>query len=96
MMVQVARGKRKYFTDEEFRETLRKNTIYYPNAKLEIKDYHYKCTNSTYNGEWRGGFRQGYGVMKWPDGAMYEGTFDFGRANGQGKFTHLKGEIYEG
>jgi hypothetical protein len=34
--------------------------------------------------------------MKWQDGAVFEGNFDFGRAHGKGKFLHLKGEIYEG
>jgi len=28
---------------------------------------------AVYEGEWRNGMRQGYGVQNWPDGSRYEG-----------------------
>ncbi len=34
--------------------------------------------------------------MKWLDGAIYDGEWDFGEAFGQGKFFHIDGDIYEG
>ena len=30
-------------------------------------------TGATYTGQWIGGFRDGFGVQVWPDGARYEG-----------------------
>jgi hypothetical protein len=32
--------------------------------------------------------------MNWPDGASYEGEWNFGHAHGQGKFIHADGDIY--
>jgi len=34
--------------------------------------------------------------MRWPDGAKYEGDWQFNQAAGQGKFFHVDGDIYEG
>ena len=53
-------------------------------------------SGATYVGEWRGGFRDGYGEQKWQDGASYFGEWKENRANGQGKFIHVDGDIYEG
>lgn len=94
-MKKVFRIKKKYFVDEEFWETISKTVKYIKNQKLSIRKYIYK-TGSIYNGEWRGGFRQGKGSMIWADGAQYEGEWNMGRAYGTGKFTHSKGEIYDG
>ena len=34
-------------------------------------------TGATYSGQWIGGFRDGFGVQVWPDGARYEGITIF-------------------
>ena len=74
------RIKKKYFLDEEFHETLSNKKIYNPSFKIIKKDYVYKTTGSKYSGEWLGGFRHGFGIMQWPDGAKYEGQWELGRA----------------
>jgi hypothetical protein len=51
-------------------------------------------TGSTYNGEWRGGFRDGNGTMTWIDGAKFEGLWEIGMASGQGTFVHIDGDVY--
>jgi len=33
---------------------------------------------ATYNGEFKGGFRHGTGIMTWADGAKYDGQWNFG------------------
>ena len=38
----------------------------------------------------------GYGVMKWPDGKIYEGNFKNDLKNGFGKLTTVEGKVYEG
>lgn len=40
--------------------------------------------------------KHGFGVQVWKDGAMYEGEWRNGKANGQGKFSHTNGDIYDG
>ncbi|KAF7457902.1 membrane occupation and recognition nexus protein morn2 [Cryptosporidium felis] len=50
----------------------------------------------TYEGEWLGDKKHGYGVQKWPDGAVFEGNFVNGTANGFGIFIHTDGDKYEG
>jgi hypothetical protein len=32
-------------------------------TKLEFKEYTYKCSEAVYKGQWRGGFREGKGIM---------------------------------
>ena len=34
--------------------------------------------------------------MVWPDGAQYLGMWNFGKAQGKGKFVHVEGDVYEG
>jgi hypothetical protein len=34
--------------------------------------------------------------MYWKDGAKYEGTWDYNLAAGQGKFTFVDGDVYDG
>ena len=38
----------------------------------------------------------GYGVMKYLDGARYEGNFENGKRDGYGKYIWNKGKYYEG
>lgn len=54
---------------------------------------------ATYEGSWLVGeeeVRHGYGVQIWPDGARYEGQWEFNKANGKGTFWHVHGDKYEG
>ena len=37
-------------------------------------------SGATYEGEWRGKFRDGHGVQKWPEGAEYDGEWVADRA----------------
>ncbi|KAH8740989.1 hypothetical protein FG386_002535 [Cryptosporidium ryanae] len=50
----------------------------------------------TYEGEWLGENKHGYGVQRWPDGAVFKGNFSNGVANGYGVFIHTDGDRYEG
>lgn len=53
----------------EFWETLSKSKSFHVNSKLETRSYTYKISGAIYTGTWRGGFREGQGLIKWPDGA---------------------------
>ena len=92
----LLQNKRKYFTSNEFWETISRTKIYNPNETREVREYSYQCNGGKYYGEWRGGLRDGYGVMKWPDGASYEGEWKDNHAHGKGKFIHVIGDIYDG
>ena len=85
----------KYFTRAEvmksiirFRRGLRKNR--------EQREIFYYNDGSSYEGEWRGGFRDGMGTMIWSDGSVYRGEWDLGRARGQGEFQLPNGLVYKG
>ena len=43
-----------------------------------------------------GEIRQGYGIQKWVDGAVYEGHWNNNKAEGWGTFWHAEGDIYVG
>ena len=32
-----------------------------------------QCDGSNYDGEWKNGNFEGYGIFKWPDGKIYKG-----------------------
>ncbi|MDR2781413.1 MAG: hypothetical protein LBB21_03070, partial [Holosporaceae bacterium] len=55
----------------------------------------YKSGNS-YEGEFKGGKKNGKGKLTYPDGSSYEGIFRDGKENGKGKFTYPDGSFYEG
>ena len=38
----------------------------------------------------------GNGILKWPDGKVYEGAFLNDKREGQGKFQWADGRVYEG
>ena len=40
--------------------------------------------------------KQGYGIMRWPDGTVYEGLWKSNLYNGRGKLYHASGDLYEG
>lgn len=66
------KGTSRYFTQEENLETVKEGKVYDPDQSRVKKKYTYK-SGAVYNGEWKGGFRDGYGTQKWVDGAQYEG-----------------------
>lgn len=88
-------GSSKYFTYEESKETVTKNK-YDPNARREKRPPYVFKTGAVYTGEWRGGFRDGWGEQTWPDGARFVGHWKENRAHGIGKFSHVDGDVYEG
>ena len=40
--------------------------------------------------------RHGYGNIIWKDGARYDGQWENGKANGNGIFHHINGDVYQG
>ena len=72
------------------------------------KDHKNKCihqlqvlpTRQCYRGEWRVVddqlIRQGYGILVWPDGSLYEGYIVGDQCNGYGRLIHANGDQYEG
>jgi hypothetical protein len=40
--------------------------------------------------------KNGYGVLKYPDGDTYEGEFKYSKFNGHGVYKNANGCIYEG
>lgn len=67
-----------------------------PELKVEKRPLVELQDKITYEGEWLGDNKHGYGVQKWPDGAVFEGNFVNGTANGYGIFIHTDGDKYEG
>ena len=59
-----------YFTYNEIMETLTRRPL--SRRRRKEKPFTYK-NNAIYIGEWKGGFRDGHGIMVWPDGSRYEG-----------------------
>lgn len=53
-------GSSKYFTYEESKETVTKRK-FDPNQKRERRGAYAFKTGAVYTGEWKGGFRDGYG-----------------------------------
>jgi hypothetical protein len=78
VMKMQQRGGSRYFTADESRETISKSK-FDPNKKRVRKDKHFYKSGATYEGEWKGGFRDGLGTQVWPDGASYEGEWHLNR-----------------
>jgi hypothetical protein len=58
---QAKRTDSRYFTMAEQRETLG-NRIYDPMARREVRPpFRFQVSNAVYEGEWKGGFRDGHG-----------------------------------
>ena len=86
----------KYFSREEVYETLRDYVQYDPNQRRTgALKYTYQ-NKGVYFGQWKGGFRDGWGIMKWKDGSNYKGQWVLGWAHGQGEFHDKLGNVYEG
>lgn len=54
---------------DEARETVSAKRIYNAKVKREKKSTYTFVSEATYTGEWKGGFRDGYGTQRWKDGA---------------------------
>lgn len=66
---------------------------------IEMKKNHFSDINHNY--EYTGpknsaGQKEGFGIQKWLDGAVYNGLFKSNRANGYGIFKHNDGDNYNG
>lgn len=81
-----------YFSYLEMHETLNKD-LHRPITYH--RSYTYK-SGATYNGDWLGGFRHGFGIQQYPNGELYEGQWSYGFPFGNGKFTYFDQEEYEG
>ena len=67
-----------------------------PRVVRELRlNYTYK-SGAKYCGEWKSGFRDGIGTMRWRDGALYVGEWLNSKAHGHGRFTHINGDEYFG
>ncbi|CAG9312805.1 unnamed protein product [Blepharisma stoltei] len=53
-------------------------------------------TQCSYEGEWKNGKQNGFGVENWPDGARFSGNFVNGKKNGKGKFIWADGSMFDG
>jgi len=53
-------------------------------------------SGATYEGQWLGCMRDGFGTQRWPDGAMYQGEWQRDCAAGKGLFKHNSGDTYAG
>ena len=89
-------GSSKYFTYEESKETISSKKAFDPNQRREKRPPYSFKSGAVYTGEWKGGFRDGFGHQQWPDGAQYEGEWRENRAHGKGQFVHVDGDIYDG
>ena len=82
-----------YFSMQEIRATLRRAPP--PEDREKRPVFEYK-SGAKYTGQWRGGFRDGYGMMEWPDGSSFDGNWAYSRPYGLGKFVLYDGEEFEG
>ena len=83
-----------YFSNEEVSETLTElKKLSIDRSKRE--PYIYK-SGGIYVGSWRGGFREGSGIMIYRDSARYDGQWKYSRPSGRGRFTYTDGEVYDG
>lgn len=49
-----------------------------------------------YEGEWIGDYKDGRGILKWPDGQRFEGFFVNNMSEGFGRYVSTRGDVYEG
>ena len=84
-----------YFNQQDRYETLSSLAFDFSAPPDILPIYTYK-SGSTYEGVWRGGFRDGLGTQVWPNGASYSGEWSFGFAHGKGEFKYESGATYEG
>ena len=51
---------------------------------------------NTYEGQYKSGLKDGYGVFKWPNGRAYQGWWNEAIQYGEGVYTNPKGIRREG
>jgi len=51
----------------------------------------HRADGNKYEGFWRGGHRDGYGVRTWPDGDVFEGDWVAGKRTGKGTYSWPNG-----
>ena len=81
-----------YFTPQLVYETIRLSNA----SILRTHGKHIYTSGAIYEGEWRGGFRDGQGEMKWTDGSQFIGRWSWGWPVGIGRFAGPEGEVFEG
>eukprot|EP00826_Nyctotherus_ovalis_P010338 TRINITY_DN12737_c0_g1_i3.p1 TRINITY_DN12737_c0_g1~~TRINITY_DN12737_c0_g1_i3.p1 ORF type:complete len:288 (+),score=91.61 TRINITY_DN12737_c0_g1_i3:219-1082(+) len=75
---------------------------YKPNPKDEtervLRDIVELENGAIYYGFWSAAteLQDGNGVMIWPDGSRYDGSWKQGQTNGHGRLIHADGDLYEG
>jgi len=52
--------------------------------------------NESYCGEWRGGWRQGFGIAKFQNGDKYEGEWFKGKFHDRGNYFYSTGDCFAG
>ncbi|CAG9321067.1 unnamed protein product [Blepharisma stoltei] len=82
-----------YFSSDYIKETVSPANGLLKRKKRKIYTY---LDGSTYEGEWKGGFRDGYGIMVWNDGSQYQGEWSYGYPFGEGIFHYKREDVYEG
>lgn len=65
-------------------------------APLSGKIHKFQLSGSTYQGQWKGYARHGYGIQCWPDGAEYAGQWVDSLVSGLGRFKTKNGDKYVG
>lgn len=53
---------------------------------LESREVKHFSDGSTYEGQWSGGKKHGFGVLKSKDGSVYTGSFKNDKMDGYGEF----------
>ena len=81
-----------YFAASDVKFTITKR-FFTNNRKKRVINYQ---NGGIYEGETRGGFRDGYGKISWPDRSCYQGNWSFGYPSGYGKFVFLGKDTFEG
>ena len=61
-ILQSKRGDSRYFTIEEGKETISASRLFDKKAKRTNKTLYTYKSGATYEGEWIGGFRDGFGI----------------------------------
>lgn len=55
-----------------------------------------KFSSGSYNGQWKDGLRNGYGVFSWDNGDVYKGNWVEDKRHGAGEYTWHDGSRYKG
>ena len=86
------RTQSKYFNSEDIEFTLMKR--FFSNLRKKRRIVYPK--GQVYEGDCKGGFRDGYGKIVWIDGCSYEGNWAYGYPEGYGKFIYHDNDHFEG